>query len=28
VRCLTAADGSVPATADADDLYAIIARAY
>jgi prolyl-tRNA synthetase len=28
VRCLTAADGSVPASADADDLYAIIARAY
>ena len=28
VRCLTTADGSVPATADADDLYAIIARAY
>jgi prolyl-tRNA synthetase len=28
VRCLTAADGSVPASADADDLYAIVARAY
>src|SRR6478736_3779003 len=28
VRCLTTADGSVPATADAGDLYAIVARAY
>jgi prolyl-tRNA synthetase len=28
VRCLTTADGSVPKTADADGLYAIIARAY
>jgi prolyl-tRNA synthetase len=28
VRCLTTADGSVPATADAEDLYAIVARAY
>jgi hypothetical protein len=28
VRCLTTPDGAVPATADADDLYAIIARAY
>jgi hypothetical protein len=28
VRCLTTAEGSVPAAADADDLYAIIARAY
>jgi prolyl-tRNA synthetase len=28
VRCLTAADGSIPTTTDADDLCAIIARAY
>jgi prolyl-tRNA synthetase len=28
VRCLTAADGSIPPTSDADDLYAIVARAY
>jgi prolyl-tRNA synthetase len=28
VRCLTAADESIPPTTDADDLYAIIARAY
>ena len=28
VRCLTTAEGLVPASADADDLYAIIARAY
>ena len=28
VRCLTTAEGLIPATADADDLYAIIARAY
>jgi prolyl-tRNA synthetase len=28
VRCLTTPDGSIPSTADADDLYAIIARAY
>jgi prolyl-tRNA synthetase len=28
VRCLTTAEGSIPATGHADDLYAIIARAY
>jgi prolyl-tRNA synthetase len=28
VRCLTTAQGSVPRAADADDLYAIVARAY
>jgi prolyl-tRNA synthetase len=28
VRCLTTADGSVPATADTGDLFAIVARAY
>ncbi len=28
VRCLMTADGSIPATSDADDLDAIIARAY
>ncbi len=28
VRCLTTVDGSVPATTDAADLYAVVARAY
>ena len=28
VRCLTTADGLIPCDSDADDLYAIIARAY
>jgi prolyl-tRNA synthetase len=28
VRCLTTAEGSIPASTEADDLYAIIARAY
>jgi prolyl-tRNA synthetase len=28
VRCLTTADGSIPTSADDDDLYAIVGRAY